>query len=69
LDGKLFKIYRCEKDKPSVIGSSAYETDRKNYLKFRCADGYISAKEIQIEGKKKMMIEEFLRGWKRSNDS
>jgi len=68
LDGKLFKIFRCEKDKSSVTVSRPYETDGKNYLKFRCADGYIAAKEIQLEGKKKLMIEEFLRGWRSAND-
>jgi methionyl-tRNA formyltransferase len=64
LDGKLFKIYRAEKEKTSVVDDRQYKTDGKAYLKFRCADGYISVKEIQMEGKKKMMIEEFLRGWR-----
>jgi methionyl-tRNA formyltransferase len=64
LDEKLFKIYSAEKDKTTVTDDSEYKTDGKNYLKFRCADGYISVKEIQMEGKKKMMVEEFLRGWR-----
>ncbi|HEY4875135.1 MAG TPA: methionyl-tRNA formyltransferase [Puia sp.] len=64
LDEKLFKIYRAEKEINSVVGDREYETDGKNYLKFRCSDGYISVKEIQVEGKKKMMIEEFLRGYR-----
>jgi methionyl-tRNA formyltransferase len=64
LDGKLFKIYRAEKEQKSIIGEREYETDGKNYLKFRCADGCISVKEIQMEGKKKMMVEEFLRGYR-----
>jgi len=64
LDRKLFKIYRAEKEKNSVVGDREYETDGKNYLKFRCADGFISVKEIQMGGKKKMMIDEFLRGYR-----
>jgi methionyl-tRNA formyltransferase len=64
LDGKLFKIYRAEKEINSVVGDREYETDGKNYLKFRCSDGCISVKEIQMEGKKKMMMEEFLRGYR-----
>jgi methionyl-tRNA formyltransferase len=64
LDGKLFKIYHAEKEKNSVVGDREYQTDGKNYLKFRCADGYISVKEIQMEGKKKMMIDEFLHGYR-----
>ncbi|RZM17714.1 MAG: methionyl-tRNA formyltransferase, partial [Pedobacter sp.] len=26
----------------------------KTFLKFACADGYLSIKELQLEGKKKM---------------
>jgi methionyl-tRNA formyltransferase len=69
LDEKLFKICRAEKEINSVVGDREYETDGKNYLKFRCSDGYISVKEIQMEGKKKMMIEEFLRGWKSAHNA
>ncbi|MBS1934225.1 MAG: methionyl-tRNA formyltransferase [Bacteroidetes bacterium] len=65
MDNKLLKIYRSEKEKkqPSVEAGN-YETDKKTFLKFACADGYIHLKEIQPEGKKKMMIEDFLRGWR-----
>jgi len=63
LNEKLFKIYKSEKEfaTPSITAGQ-YETDRKKYLKFACTDGYIYAKEIQTEGKKRMGIEEFLRG-------
>lgn len=63
-DEKNFKIYRAEKESTSVIHAREYETDKKTYLKFRCANGFISAKEIQVEGKKKMLIEDFLRGYR-----
>jgi len=65
LDNKMLKIYRSEKEKkkPSVEAGN-YETDKKTFLKFACADGYIHLKEIQPEGKKKMLIEDFLRGWR-----
>jgi methionyl-tRNA formyltransferase len=39
-------------------------TDHKTFLKFAAKDGFISLKEIQLEGKKKMKIEDFLRGWR-----
>jgi len=39
-------------------------TDNKTFLKFSTNDGFISLKEIQLEGKKKMNIEDFLRGWR-----
>jgi methionyl-tRNA formyltransferase len=41
-----------------------YTTDKKTYLKFACPDGMISLEEIQLEGKKKMKTEDFLRGYK-----
>jgi methionyl-tRNA formyltransferase len=45
-----------------------HETDGKTYLKFTCTDGYLHVLEVQMEGKKKMMIEEFLRGFRSNND-
>jgi len=33
-------------------------------LKFACSDGYIHVKDIQVEGKKRMGIEDFLRGYR-----
>jgi methionyl-tRNA formyltransferase len=65
LNGKIFKIYRA--DKYNTLNSALpgeLETDNKTYLRFACADGYIYAKEIQAEGKRKMQIEEFLRGFR-----
>ena len=38
-------------------------SDGKKYLKFRCEDGYIYIKELQFPGKKRMLIDEFLRGF------
>jgi methionyl-tRNA formyltransferase len=40
------------------------ETDKKTFLYFTTADGYISIQELQLEGKKKMTIEDFLRGYR-----
>jgi methionyl-tRNA formyltransferase len=46
----------------SVAGS--YDTDGKTYLRFAAADGWIRVTELQLEGKKKMGVEEFLRGYR-----
>jgi methionyl-tRNA formyltransferase len=64
LDNKMLKIYRSEKEyvQPS-IAPGEFETDKKTYLKLACNDGYISVKELQLEGKKRMNIEDFLRGY------
>lgn len=39
-------------------------TDNKTYLKVFCEDGLIEITEIQLQGKKKIGIREFLRGFK-----
>lgn len=59
---KIFKAHK-EKSKPSVAPGEQ-QTDGKKMLRFACTDGYIYAEEVQMEGKKKMNIEDFLRGYK-----
>ncbi len=64
LDGKTLKIYRSERQPGSpLFATGRYETDRKSFLRFAAADGMIAADEIQLEGKKKMNIGDFLRGY------
>lgn len=65
LQGKTLKIFTADKiieanNKP--IGE--VETDSKTYLRYTCADGYIAVRDIQLEGKKRMKVDEFLRGYK-----
>jgi methionyl-tRNA formyltransferase len=65
LDGKLLKIYRSEKE----IASHTYApgkifTDHTTYLKFSCADGYTHLLDLQLEGKKRMLVADFLRGYR-----
>ncbi|HTI10495.1 MAG TPA: methionyl-tRNA formyltransferase, partial [Puia sp.] len=65
LDGKLLKIYRAEKETASPsLAPGGHTTDQKTYLKFAAPDGYIRVSEIQLEGKKKMKVEDFLRGYR-----
>jgi methionyl-tRNA formyltransferase len=65
LNGKMLKIYRSKKEKCSIthpIGEAL--SDGKTFVKFTCNNGYIYITELQLEGKKKMTVEEFLRGYK-----
>ncbi|MBO9683865.1 MAG: hypothetical protein J7502_14570, partial [Flavisolibacter sp.] len=65
LNEKLLKIYRSEKDyKQPSVAAGQFESDGKTFLKFACADGFIYVKELQMEGKKRMNVEDFLRGFK-----
>ena len=44
--------------------TGSYKTDGKKYLHFQCAGGLLAVEELQLEGKKRMGIEEFLRGYR-----
>jgi methionyl-tRNA formyltransferase len=63
LNGKVFKIFKAEKsmNEPG-ISPGGFLTDNKTFLKFACTDGFICPLDVQLEGKKRMSIEEFLRG-------
>ncbi|MBS1659848.1 MAG: methionyl-tRNA formyltransferase [Bacteroidetes bacterium] len=64
-DGRTLKIFHSTKEK-KVPGNppGTLETDQKTYFKFATADGYIHPTEIQLQGKKKMKIEDFIRGYR-----
>ena len=65
LNGKTLKLFMVEKliESPSIeIGS--YRTDEKNYLQFACTNGYINILSLQLEGKKRMEVKDFLRGYR-----
>ena len=69
LIGKIFKIYRSHKEKTNPLHiPGSYETDGKTFLKFATSDGYIHVLELQLEGKKRIGIEEFLRGYRFKNN-
>jgi len=65
LEGKKVKIFKTEiiNSVPSVAAGE-FETDKKTFLYFAGSDGYISLLELQLEGKKKMEIADFLRGYR-----
>ena len=65
LNGKQLKIFKAEKVKKTVYSvPGSFETDHKTFLHFACSNGYISILELQLEGKKKMLIRDFLRGYR-----
>jgi methionyl-tRNA formyltransferase len=63
LNGKAFKIYKAEiQITTPAIQPGGFLTDNKTYLKFAAKGGFVSVLDVQLEGKKRMGIEEFLRG-------
>lgn len=65
LDNKKLKVYKCAKQvAPHDKEPGTFHTDGKNYLHLICADGFLELLEIQLEGKKRMKVEDFLRGYR-----
>lgn len=66
VDGKIVKLFSTSilhENSKEPIGS--FVTDGKTYARFACSDGYIQLNDIQWEGKKRMPIADFLRGYKK----
>ncbi len=64
LQGKVLKIYETEETDAIDKPAGEWETDGKTYIKFATADAALSLKSLQLEGKKRMQIDEFLRGYR-----
>jgi methionyl-tRNA formyltransferase len=65
LDDKMFKIYSSAKELCAhAFANGSVHTDRKSYLKFACADGFIHCTDVQLQGKKRMDVGDFLRGYR-----
>lgn len=66
LEGKTLKIYRASKETtPYTQPPGTMETDGRTQLRFAAADGFIYPEEIQLEGKKRMGVKDFLAGWRK----
>ncbi|MCO4292219.1 methionyl-tRNA formyltransferase [Solitalea sp. MAHUQ-68] len=65
LNGLGLKIFKVEKELENH-GKTPGEvvSDGKKFLKFTTDDGYINVLELQLQGKKRMTTEDFLRGYK-----
>src|SRR5690606_1609647 len=64
LNDKVLKIFETEKGQPLDKPPGAYVTDGKTFLSFATQDGSLSVNSLQLEGKKRMQIDEFLRGYR-----
>ena len=65
LEGKKVKIFKTEIiNTVPTVAAGEFETDKKTFLYFAGSDGYIALLELQQEGKKKMEIADFLRGYR-----
>ena len=68
LDGKVLKVFAGHIKYAEPAGKAGeLESDGKHYLRINCNDGYLYLDEVQLEGKRKMSIAEFLRGYRVSD--
>ena len=61
--GKILKIHKGlpeETEHSFELGS--FHSDNKTFLKLAVSEGYYNLLEVQLEGKKRMAVDEFLRG-------
>lgn len=70
-EGKIIpvKIFRSRKENSTHdLAITTIITDSKSFIKIAVKSGYILLDEIQIAGKKRMAVDEFLRGFQLKND-
>ena len=65
LGEKQLKIFTSKFETAATEkASGAVDSDGKTYLRYACIDGWLYATDVQFEGKKRMLIEDFLRGYR-----
>jgi len=64
INGKTYKIYKVRQvsDQETLGKQGTFHTDSKKYLNFQAGESLVQIIEIQPPGKRRMHIEEFLRG-------
>ncbi|MCX6289438.1 MAG: methionyl-tRNA formyltransferase [Bacteroidetes bacterium] len=66
IDGKIVKLFLTAViDARPTEAPGSFITDGKTFAKIACKDGYIGLADIQWEGKKRMPIIDFLRGYRK----
>src|SRR5690554_1856621 len=65
LHDKVLKVFKSVLEITEVKESpGTMISDEKTFIKFACKDGYIRIEDLQLQGKKRMKIEDFLRGYR-----
>ena len=67
---QVLKIYETEKifaEHGLPVG--AVDTDQKTYFRIAVKDGFVNLLSLQLAGKKRMQVGDFLRGYRHVEDS
>ena len=65
LGGKKLKIFRTEKEiveHDEEVGK--FVSNNKSVLKIATQDGFLKVLELQLQGRKRMKVKDFLNGYK-----
>ncbi len=63
LNNQMLKIYSAKViNESSNLAIGEFESDGKTYLRFKAADHLVQVEDLQLEGKRRMKVEELLRG-------
>ncbi len=68
LDGQKLKVHRAQKelaDHEHTPGT--WHSDYKNHFKIATRDGYLQLLDLQLQGRKRMAVKDFLNGFKKSS--
>lgn len=65
LKGHRFKVFQTKINEvdETLPEAGVFETDNTTYLKVACTDAWLYLEDLQLAGKKRMKIEELLRGF------
>lgn len=61
------KVFKATKGSERYLPPCSINTDGKNYIEIGTIDGTISLKEVQLESKKRMKVDDLLRGFEIHN--
>ncbi len=64
LSGKQLKIFKTHPGPAHELQAGTVDTDHKTYLRYAAEDCWIYVDELQYEGKKRMDVVSFLRGFR-----
>ncbi len=65
LNNQMLKIYSAKViNESSNLAIGEFESDGKTYLRFKAADQLVEVEDLQLEGKRRMKLEELLRGYR-----
>ena len=63
-NNEILKIFQASKTNLDHLNPGEFESDGTSYLHFGTKTSNLTVNSLQIQGKKRMTIEEFLRGYR-----